>query len=58
MIDRPEARSRNITGTCPPITSAIAGAAPRYGMCTMKVPVRFLNISIARWCGEPLPGEA
>ena len=35
-------------GTWPPITSAMAGAAPRYGMCVMKVPVRFLNISIAR----------
>src|SRR6218665_9881 len=50
MMDRPEARSRNIAGTCPPMRSCMAGAAPRYGMCVMNVPVRFLNSSMARWC--------
>ena len=54
----PAARSRNISGIWPPSRSWIAGPAPLYGTWVSCVSVRCLNISIARWCGLPGPGEA
>jgi hypothetical protein len=47
-----------MVGTCSPMTSVIAGAAPLQGTCWMLMPAFCLNSSIAMWCGEPLPGEA
>ena len=35
--------------------SLSAGPAPRYGMCAMKVPDRFLNSSVCKWPMPPVP---
>lgn len=46
-----------IIWTCPASRSISAGALPRYGMWTMKVPVACLNISGMRCELPPLPAE-
>ena len=43
--------------TVPPIRSVMAGAAPRYGTCRMKVWVESLNISPQRWKVVPTPAD-
>ncbi|MNT37577.1 hypothetical protein D3C72_1737180 [compost metagenome] len=48
----------NMRSACPPITSVSAGALPRYGTCTMRVPARVLNSSADRWVDCPLPDDA
>ncbi len=47
-----------MSGTCPPITSAIAAPLPLYGMCVRLTPAAFLKTSPARCADEPLPAEA
>ena len=48
-----------ITDTTSPETSAGTNwPAPLYGTCVSFVPVMDWSISIARWCGAPLPAEA
>lgn len=44
--------------TLPASRSLIAGDAPRYGMCTMNVPVLLLNSSAHMWLMVPMPAEA
>ena len=39
----------------PPIRSAIAGAAPLYGICSRFTPVKLLNSSPEKWCGPAMP---
>ena len=53
-----EFRLSNITSTRPAIRSLIAAAPPRYGMCTMSVPLMVLNSSPPTWPGEPLLDDA
>ena len=48
----------NITCTWPEIISVSAGAPPRYGTCTMLIPVSILNSSPDMWMVEPLPDDA
>jgi hypothetical protein len=48
----------NITDTSPAISAVRAGGPPLKGTCTMSIPARLLNISIARWLVTPLPPEA
>ena len=47
----------NMTWTSPAISPVMAGAAPRYGTCTICVRVSDLNSSAARWSPLPTPGE-
>ena len=51
------ARPGNMAWVCPPSRSVMAGAMPRYGMCSMKAPVSCLNSSIVRCVSEPGPAE-
>ena len=53
-----ELRLSNISCTRPAIRSLVAAAPPRYGMCTISVPVMNLNSSPPTWPGEPLLDEA
>jgi hypothetical protein len=46
-----------INCTWPAIRSVNAGALPRYGMLTKKVPVAVLSISGTRCETPPLPAE-
>src|SRR5262249_50038707 len=48
----------NMTCTCPPTTSIMAGAAFLYGTCTRLTPAIDLNNSPARCGGVPLPDDA
>src|SRR5688572_559324 len=48
-------RLSNIRSQFPPIRSINAGPEPRYGRCSMKVPVIDLNNSADRWIEVPLP---
>src|SRR5262249_11339080 len=48
----------NITCTWPLIRSVSAGAPPRYGTCTMSMPVIILNSSPDTWMVEPAPEDA
>ena len=50
-----EGRLSKMMGTGPATVSFSAGPAPRYGMCVMKVPERFLNSSVCRWPMPPVP---
>ena len=52
------ALSIHIAGTWPPITSWMAGAAPRYGSCVSLSPLCSRNSSPTRWCGLPGPADA
>ena len=47
-----------MSDTCPPITSANAGALPLYGTCTMSIFAIILKSSPARCGGVPLPADA
>ena len=47
----------NTTWIWPPTRSVIAGAAPRYGMCSIFTPAAALNISPSRWFTDPLPAD-
>src|SRR3954447_20587198 len=47
----------NMTWTSPAISPVMAGAAPRYGTCTICVRVSDLNSSAAKWSPLPTPGE-
>ena len=51
------ARPGNIAWVWPPSRSLMAGAMPRYGMCSMKAPVSCLNNSIVRCVSDPGPAE-
>ena len=42
--------------TCPPRRSVTAGAAPRYGMCTMNTPAIAFSDSPAKCIELPEPG--
>jgi hypothetical protein len=48
----------NMSWTLPAMRSAIAGAPPLYGMCTISVPVMYLNSSPLTCPGEPLLEDA
>jgi len=48
----------NRISTWPASTSFSAGPAPRYGMCTMKVPLVALNSSPIMWPIPQVPEEA
>ena len=58
MYSIEEDMGANMTCTCPPSRSVSAGAAPRYGTCTMSTPAIILNSSPATWGAVPLPAEA
>ena len=53
-----DGRLSKIIGTWPPTVSISAGPEPRYGMCAMKVPDKFLNNSICRCAMPPVPEVA
>ena len=48
----------NMTCTCPPMRSVIAGACPRYGTCCRLTPVIILNISPVTCWIVPVPADA
>ena len=48
MVDTTAAVGANVIDTCPPITSATAGAAPLYGTWLMPAPDNILNNTSAR----------
>ena len=58
MWPRDEATLAKNSGTCPPITSFMAGPPPRYGMWDRRTPVRSSNSAPARCWAEPLPDDA
>ena len=41
----------------PLIRSLAAEVAPLYGTCVIRVPVIWLNSSVARWLPLPMPPE-
>ena len=47
----------NVIDVSPDATAIVAGAAPLYGTCVMRVPVIDFNSSPARCPGEPGPFE-
>ena len=42
----------------PATVSSTAGAPPRYGTCTISMPVMRANMAAQRWLVEPAPAEA
>ena len=58
MCGSDEGMLSNIICVCPARRSVIAGELPLYGMCTMSVFVRKVNIAPDMWMLVPLPLEA
>ncbi len=58
MCSSTAGRSGSMICTCPPSRSATAGAAPRYGTCTILMLASMLNSSPVRWMVVPAPAEA
>ncbi|MCY1245587.1 hypothetical protein D9M72_587510 [compost metagenome] len=58
MCCRLDATLAKNSGTCPAMTSVMAGPPPLYGTCSRSTPARCSNNTPARCCAEPLPEEA
>src|SRR5438874_8297739 len=58
MCGSDEGMLSNIMFVWPARRSVTAGALPLYGMCTMSVFVRYVNIAPDMWMLVPLPLEA
>ena len=58
MVSIDSGKGLNITCTWPPSRSVSAGAPPRYGTCSMSMPVIILNSSPPTWDALPVPPDA
>ena len=58
MLGTATEKSRNIISGLPAMMSSTASAEPLYGTCCTLRPASFLNTSMKRWCGLPLPEVA
>ncbi|MNN54619.1 hypothetical protein D3C81_1694420 [compost metagenome] len=58
MCWRLEATLAKNSGTCPAMTSVIAGPPPLYGTWSRSTLARCSNSTPDRCCAEPLPDEA